>query len=71
MEHNSQSTAYVTADGTYGEDDIIVFHPTDLTEGQWDTMVNMQACDRLNYVQAILEGDLDTVAKLHEEYGVE
>ena len=68
---NTASTAWVSADGAYGEDDIIVWHPAALTEDEYVTMHNMQACDRLPYVQAILEGDLETIAKFHEEYGVE
>ena len=68
---NTESTAWVSADGSYGEDDLVVFHPTALTDKEYDVMHNMQACDRLPYVQAILEGDLETVAKFHEEYHVE
>ena len=70
-EMSTESTAWVSADGSYGEDDIIVWHPDALTEDEYVTMHNMQARDRLPYVQAILEGDLETVAKFHEEYGVE
>lgn len=62
------SEAWVSADGSYGEDDLVVFHPDSLTEEQYVTMHNMQARDRLPYVRAILEGDLVAVAQFEEEY---
>ena len=61
-------TAWVTADGTYGEDDIILFHPDALTDEQYEFMHNMRDNDRYAYTQAVLEGDLETVAEFHHEY---
>ena len=62
------SEAWVSADGSYGEGDLMVFHPDSLTEEQWELMTSMRDNDRFDYVKAILEGDLGTVASFEEEY---
>ena len=63
-----QPTAWVTADGTYGEDDIILFHPDALTDEQYNIMHNMRDNDRYDYTKAILEGRLDDVVAMEMEY---
>lgn len=70
METNieANTTCWVSADGSYGQDDIIVWHPTALTDQQWENMTNMHDGDRMDYVQAILDGDLDTVVAMEMEY---
>lgn len=63
-----QSSAWVSSDGSYGEDDLMVFHPDSLTKEQWELMTTMRDNDRLPYVQAILEGDLETVVAMEMDY---
>lgn len=70
-EETPMSDMWITADGEYGEGDLMVFHPESLTEEQYNLMVEMKGNHRFDYVRAILEGDLETVAQFHEEYGVE
>lgn len=65
------SEAWISADGSYGVGDLMVFHPDSLTEEQWGLMSNMRDNDRFDYVKAILEGDLVTVAQFEEEYAEE
>ena len=61
-------TAWISTDGSYGQDDIIVFHPESLTDDQWGFMTDLRENERFDYVQAILEGDLNTVAEFHSAY---
>jgi hypothetical protein len=68
MDINQDVTAYVTADGTYGEGDILVFHPDALTSEQWEFMTVIRDNDRFSYTQAVLNGDLVTVAQFYAEY---
>lgn len=63
-----QPTSYVTADGTYGEGDLLVFHSDALTNEQWEFMSEMRDNDRFGYTKAVLDGDLDTVAWYHNDY---
>jgi hypothetical protein len=48
---------YVTADGNYGGDEVLVFPHKLLTEKQWDILGECSDYDRINYVKAILNGD--------------
>jgi hypothetical protein len=64
----NERTAWVAWDGTYGEDDLLLYHPDALTDEQTNFMHNLPDIDRYDYVKAILEGNLNSVAKLHHEY---
>jgi hypothetical protein len=66
----STDTTYVTADGTYGDGHILLFKGDMLTEEQWSVVDIIRDNDRYDYVKAVLEGDLETVAEFHEEYKV-
>lgn len=61
-------TCWVSTDGSYGQDDIVVFHPESLTDDQWEFMTILRDSERFDYVQAILEGDLTTVAEFYAAY---
>lgn len=63
----SNTTAWVDADGSYGVGDLLVFHEDAITIEQWNFMTDLPASQRILYVQAILEGDLDTVATYHSQ----
>lgn len=49
--------AYVTADGNYGADRVIMFKRDQLTEEQWWNLSDLSDYDRLPYVMAILNGE--------------
>lgn len=53
-------SAYVTADGNYGGDDLLIFDRDALTEQQWEELGNLTDSDRIAYVQRILNGEQDT-----------
>ena len=48
---------YVTADGNYGGDEILVFPHKLLTQKQWDILGECSDYERITYVKAILNGD--------------
>ncbi len=52
-----EGKGYVTEDGNYGGDIVIVFDRDSLTEEQWDRLGEMSDSSRLPYVQAILNGE--------------
>jgi Spy/CpxP family protein refolding chaperone len=52
-----EKKAYVTEDGNYGSDIIIIFEQNDLTEHQWDQLGEINDNSRLEYVQKILNGE--------------
>lgn len=62
------TTAWVSVDGSYGNNDLVVFHPESLTEDQWEFMTNIGDNDRFDYVVAVLDGDLVSVAQMYERY---
>lgn len=68
MSHNPNDVAYVTADGTFGTGDILIFHPDAVTDAQWLFLSNLCDSDRYEYTQAVLAGDLVKLAQLHSEY---
>lgn len=69
MNTETRPTAYVTEDGDYGEsEDMLLFHSDALTKEQWTILSWVRGNDRYEYVKAILEGDLETVAEYNEEY---
>jgi hypothetical protein len=45
---------YVTTDGNYGGDSLIVFEHNALTQEQWDKLGELSDYDRINYVEAVL-----------------
>lgn len=50
-------TGYVTADGNYGGDDILIFDRDALTEQQWEELGSQTDSDRIVYIQRILNGE--------------
>lgn len=62
-----KNSAWVTVDGSYGQGMFKAFDPDDLTDDQWDDIVNMSDGSRYNYVSAILEGNTDWANQIREE----
>ena len=62
MENRAINTAYVTADGTYGVGNIIIFNDNMLTEEQWDVVDNIGDNDRYDYITAVLNGNAKAIA---------
>lgn len=68
--------AYVTADGNYGGDDIILFDPNALNDNQWEMLTDMADSDRLVYVKSILDKNDVAVRAIEmdnfgEEFGLD
>ena len=59
-------TAYVTADGTYGVGNILIFHGDALTDDQWWKVDSLGDNDRFTYIQAILDKDWETVNNMED-----
>jgi hypothetical protein len=49
--------SYVSADGNYGSDEVLVFPYDTLTEQQWEQLNQMHESNRLPYVEAIISGE--------------
>jgi hypothetical protein len=49
--------SYVTEDGNYGSDSVILFSPDALTSEQWETLSNLGDNSRFDYVSAIMSGE--------------
>ena len=47
---------YVTADGNYGSDEILLFDYGSITEKQWENLGELSDDERIKYVRAILSG---------------
>ena len=68
--------AWVAADGSYGgDDDILTFDGSKLTDMQWERVTDMFDHDRYEYIKAILDDDDDTVRHIEldnfgEEWGL-
>jgi hypothetical protein len=54
---STREVLYVTADGNYGSDAIVLIDPNALTDDQYETLGNLSDNDRLPYVTAILNGE--------------
>lgn len=59
-EHRS-NMSYVSADGNYGSDEILVFPYHALTESQWDLVMELSDSNRLPFIYAVVNGQ-DTSA---------
>lgn len=71
----SLNQSWVTADGEYGEGAFITFDPDEVTEEQWDRLVEMSDGSRYDYVSAILDFDDKLVREIErnnfgEEWGL-
>ena len=55
--NSDKKMSYVTADGNYGSDKIVVFPFDTLTERQWEYLSECSDYDRINYITAILNGE--------------
>ena len=51
------STAWITDDGSYGVGSIITFDESDLTEDQWDILMELNDNDKCAYVEAIMNNE--------------
>ena len=61
--------AFVSADGDYGQG-VIVFNPDLLNDEQWEKLTDMHDNDRAAYVEAILLGNDEEVARIeHDNFG--
>jgi hypothetical protein len=55
--------AYVTADGNFGADDILVFESSELTEQQWENLSFLSYSERILYAEAIIADDPEAIEK--------
>jgi hypothetical protein len=53
---SAREVLYVTADGNYGSDAIVLIDPKALTDEQYEVLSELSDNDRLPYVTAILNG---------------
>ena len=58
--------AYVSEDGNYGTDSIVLFRPDTLTDDQWETLSNLSDSRKMNYITAILNNQ--PLDKFEEAY---
>ncbi len=49
--------AYVSEYGNWGQEDVLVFDPTLLTEKQWEILDTQVDRDKMSYVKAIINGE--------------
>ena len=49
--------SYVSADGNYGGDEILVFPSDLLTEKHWEVVRTLHPSDRLAFIQTVINGD--------------
>ena len=59
--------AYVSEYGNYGEEEVLMFDATLLTDEQWATLQELPDYDKLPYVQKIVR--FAKLRKLDEEFG--
>jgi hypothetical protein len=68
----SLNTAWVAADGSYGDGEIIYFEPETLTDAQWERLTDMSDSDRILYVRAIMDDNNILVCEIEmENFGEE
>jgi hypothetical protein len=67
MEGSEMTKAYVTADGHFGGDEVLIFDSHKLSDKQWENLSFINDGDRLGYAVAILDDDPEEVAK-YERY---
>lgn len=60
--------AFVTTDGAYGVGAVLMFNEDALTARQWEYMDMISDNYRLEYVNAILNKDWQTVNDLESDY---
>ena len=65
--------AWVSSDGSYGgDDDIITFEGSKLTDAQWERVTDMFDHDRYDYIKSILDGHDMNVREIEiENFGEE
>jgi hypothetical protein len=59
----SKLKAYVTADGNFGADEVLVFESSELTDQQWENLSFLSDGERILYAEAIIADDPEAVAK--------
>ena len=52
-----RNTAWVDADGSYGQGQIILFDADALTEEQWEKVSELSDNSRLDYISAVLNNE--------------
>ena len=52
----SNKTSYVTVDGNYGSDEVLLFDYDSLTKEQWELLGELPDEERIKYVRAIISG---------------
>ena len=69
----SKVMAWVSADGSYGgDDDIITFDGSKLTDMQWERLTDISDSDKYDYVKNILNGHDMNVREIEmENFGEE
>ena len=65
--------AWVSSDGSYGgDDDIITFEGSKLTDAQWERLTDISDSDKYDYVKNILNGHDMNVREIEmENFGEE
>ena len=62
--------AYVSEYGNYGEEDVLMFDASRLTDEQWATLQELPDYDKMPYVKKTLQDNAFTnLRKLDEEFG--
>lgn len=62
------NVGWVTADGTWGEGGIVLFHPDNLTEFQYEVLDSLADSEKMLYVLAIVNGNENDLAEYENEY---
>ena len=55
--------AYVTADGNFGADEVLVFDSSQLSDKQWENLSFLSDSERLLYAEAIIADDPEAIEK--------
>ena len=55
--------AYVTADGNFGADEVLVFDSSELSDKQWENLSFLSDSERLLYAEAIIADDPEAIEK--------
>ena len=59
----SKLKAYVTADGNFGADEVLVFDSSELSDKQWENLSFLSDSERLLYAEAIIADDPEAIEK--------
>ncbi len=59
MSYVLEQTSYVSEDGNYGTGYLLTFPYDSLNEDQWDVLDTLPDSQKMEYAQAILDGQAD------------